>query len=440
MSEETLRREIEERVRALHDLKHRPRPFLPGATPIPYSGRVFDGDEMATLVDSALDFWLTAGPYAARFEREMSEYTGARGTVLVNSGSSANLLAVTALTSPKMDRPLAPGDEVITAAASFPTTVNPIFQTGCVPVFVDVEPSTYNVSPDKIEEAIGPRTRALMLTHTLGNPFDVKRAVELAERHGLYLIEDSCDALGARFDGRMVGTFGDFGTLSFYPAHQMTMGEGGAVLYREARSRVILESFRDWGRDCWCDPGTDNTCGKRFGWQLGSLPEGYDHKYIYSHIGYNLKATDLQAAIGVEQLRKVPSFVERRRHNFAGLLRALTPYQGDLILPEWDPRAEPSWFAFPITVRESAPFSKNELVAFLEGSKIATRSLFCGNLVRQPAYARSQFRVVGDLVNTDRIMNATFFVGVYPGIDDARLDYMTATFTRFFATRAARAR
>jgi CDP-6-deoxy-D-xylo-4-hexulose-3-dehydrase len=439
-NEDTLRREIEERVRALYQLKHRPRPFLPGVTPIPYSGRVFDGDEMATLVESALDFWLTAGPYAARFEREMSEYTGARGTVLVNSGSSANLLAVTALTSPKMERPLSPGDEVITAAASFPTTVNPIFQNGCVPVFVDVEPATYNVSPAKIEEAIGPRTRALVLTHTLGNPFDAPRIAEIAKRHGLFLVEDSCDALGARFDGRRVGSFGDFGTLSFYPAHQMTMGEGGAVLYANAQSRTILESFRDWGRDCWCEPGKDDTCGKRFGWQLGSLPAGYDHKNIYSHIGYNLKATDLQAAIGVEQLRKVPAFVERRRHNFAGLLRALEPFQEELLLPTWDPRAEPSWYSFPITVRDSAPFTKNEIVAFLEESKIATRSLFCGNLVRQPAYERAQFHVVGELPNTERIMNATFMVGVYPGIDDVRLDYMTATFRRFFATRAGRPR
>jgi CDP-6-deoxy-D-xylo-4-hexulose-3-dehydrase len=439
-SEEALRREIEERVRALYRLKHRPRPFLPGVTPIPYSGRVFDDDEMATLVESALDFWLTAGPYAARFEREMSEYTGAHGVVLVNSGSSANLLAVTALTSPKMDRPLSPGDEVITAAASFPTTVNPIFQNGLVPVFVDVEPGNYNVAAVKIEEAIGPRTRALVLTHTLGNPFDAARAVELAQRHGLFLIEDTCDALGARFDGRMVGTFGDFGTLSFYPAHQMTMGEGGAILYGNAKSRTILESLRDWGRDCWCEPGKDDTCGKRFGWQLGSLPAGYDHKNIYSHIGYNLKATDLQAAIGVEQLRKLPAFVERRRHNFASLRKALEPYQEELILPVWDPRAEPSWYAFPVTVRESASFSKNEIVSFLEGSRIATRSLFCGNLVRQPAYERAAYRVVGELANTDRIMNGTFMVGVYPGIDDVRLEYMTATFKRFFEARAGRPR
>jgi CDP-6-deoxy-D-xylo-4-hexulose-3-dehydrase len=440
MSEETLRREIEERVRALHALKHRSRPFLPGVTPIPYSGRVFDGDEMATLVESALDFWLTAGPYAARFEKEMAAYTGARGVVLVNSGSSANLLAVTALTSPKMDRPLVAGDEVITAAASFPTTVNPILQNGLVPVFVDVDPATLNVDVAHLEAAIGPKTRALVLTHTLGNPFDVARIAELANRHGLFLIEDTCDALGATFEGRPVGTFGDFGTLSFYPAHQMTMGEGGAILYRDAKSRVILESFRDWGRDCWCDPGKDDTCGKRFGWQLGSLPAGYDHKYVYSHIGYNLKATDLQAAIGVEQLKKVPSFVERRRHNFLALRRALEPYQDDVQLAEHDPRAEPSWFGFPITVRAAAPFRKNDLVAFLEGAKIATRSLFGGNLTRQPAYARSHFRVVGDLANTDHIMASTFFVGVYPGVDDVRLEYMIDAFRRFFASRSRPAR
>jgi CDP-4-dehydro-6-deoxyglucose reductase, E1 len=436
--EETLRREIAERVRALHALEHRPRPFLPGASYIPYSGRVFGEEELTTLVSSALDFWLTAGPYAARFEREMAAYTGARGVVLVNSGSSANLLAISALTSPRLERPLEAGDEIITAAASFPTTVNPIFQNGLVPVFVDVEPATYNVAAARIEEAIGPRTRALVLTHTLGNPFDAVRIAELAQRHGLDLIEDACDALGARLDGRMVGTFGDLATLSFYPAHQMTMGEGGAVLFREARTRLILESLRDWGRDCWCEPGKDNTCGKRFGWQLGSLPDGYDHKYIYSHIGYNLKATDLQAAVGVEQLRRVPDFVERRRHNFMGLYRALEPFGDSIVLPEWDERAEPSWFAFPITVREGAPFTKNELVAFLEGARIATRSLFCGNLIRQPAYARSKYRVVGELTNTDRIMHATFFVGVYPGIDDARLAYMTDCFRRFFAGQARR--
>jgi CDP-6-deoxy-D-xylo-4-hexulose-3-dehydrase len=320
---------------------------------------------------------------------------------------------------------------VITPAAAFPTTVNPIVQVGCVPVFVDVELGTYNPDPERIERAIGPRTRAIMVAHAVGNPFDAKAYKALADRHGLFLIEDTCDGLGGSLDGKMLGTFGDFGTLSFYPAHQMTTGEGGAVLCNDPARQKLVESFRDWGKDCWCEPGKDNTCGKRFGWQLGRLPEGYDHKYIFSHVGYNLKATDLQAAVGLAQLRRVPSFVARRRENFAGLLQTLEPFQDVLVLPRSDARAEPCWYAFPITVRPEAPFTKNEFVAFLEGRRIATRSLFGGNLLRQPAWDGAQYRIAGSLTNSDTIMTSTFLVGVYPGIDDERLHYMQQTLQAF---------
>jgi CDP-6-deoxy-D-xylo-4-hexulose-3-dehydrase len=428
---ELLRREIIERVRALYVLDHAQSRFIPGETVIPYSGRVFDGTEIEALVHSALDAWITAGPYAAEFERALAVYTGARGAVFVNSGSSANLLALAACTSPKLERPLLPGDEVITPAAGFPTTVSPIVQIGCVPVFVDVELGTYNPDPERIEHAIGPRTRAIMVAHMLGNPFDAVAYKALADRHGLFLIEDTCDALGATLAGRMVGTFGDFGTLSFYPAHQMTTGEGGAVLCRDPARQKIVESFRDWGRDCWCEPGKDNTCGKRFSWRLGGLPEGYDHKYIYSHVGYNLKATDLQAALGLAQLRRVPSFVARRRQNFDGLLRTLEPFEDVLVLPRVEPGAQPSWFGFPITVRAEAPFTKNDFVAFLEDARIATRSLFGGNLLRQPAWEGRAHRVAGGLANSDVIATSTFLVGVFPGIDDERLHYMQQTLRAF---------
>ncbi|MCC6848766.1 MAG: lipopolysaccharide biosynthesis protein RfbH [Deltaproteobacteria bacterium] len=429
-----LRSEIRERVRELHALDHGAQPFVPGETYVAYSGRVFDGSELEALVERALDAWITAGPSAAEFERALAAYTGARSAVFVNSGSSANLLALAACTSPKLDRPLAPGDEVITAAAAFPTTVNPIVQVGCLPVFVDVELGTYNPDPGRIERAIGPRTRAIMVAHAVGNPFDAVAYGALAERHGLFLIEDTCDGLGGTLAGRMLGTFGDFGTLSFYPAHQMTTGEGGAVLCNDPARRRLVESFRDWGKDCWCEPGKDDTCGKRFGWQLGQLPEGYDHKYVFSHLGYNLKATDLQAAVGLAQLRRMPSFVARRRQNFAALLQCLEPFADVLILPRSDARAEPCWYAFPITVRANAPFTKNAFVAFLEERRIATRSLFAGNLLRQPAWTGRRHRVAGSLDNSDTIMTSTFLVGVYPGIDDERLHYLQRTL-RAFLTR-----
>jgi CDP-6-deoxy-D-xylo-4-hexulose-3-dehydrase len=428
---EVLRREILERVRALYALDHAPQPFVPGETFIPYSGRVFDGSEIELLVQSALDAWITAGPYAAEFERALAAYTRARGAVFVNSGSSANLLGLASCTSPKLERPLQAGDEVITPAAGFPTTVNPIVQVGCVPVFVDVELGTYNPDPERIERAIGPRTRAVMLAHAVGNPFDAAAYRALADRHGLFLIEDTCDGLGGSLNGKMLGTFGDCGTLSFYPAHQMTTGEGGAVLCNDPVRQKIVESFRDWGKDCWCEPGKDDTCGKRFGWQLGRLPEGYDHKYIFSHLGYNLKATDLQAALGLAQLRRVPAFVARRRENFAGLLSALEPFADVLVLPRTIAGAEPSWFAFPITVRADAPFTKNDFVAFLEDRRIATRSLFGGNLLRQPAWDGVEHRVADTLANSDTIMASTFLIGVYPGIDDERLQYVQRTLRAF---------
>ena len=399
--------------------------FRPGETVIPVSGKVFDADEMQHLVEASLDFWLTTGRFAAEFEREFARRVGVRHAILVNSGSSANLLALTALTADELgDRALRPGDEVITAAAGFPTTVNPIIQNGLVPVFVDSVIPTYNADPDAIEAAIGPRTRAIMLAHTLGNPFDVDRIKAIAEKNGLWLIEDTCDAVGSTWHGRKVGTFGDLSTISFYPAHHMTMGEGGAVLTGSPPMKKIVESFRDWGRDCWCEPGEDNTCGKRFEWQLGTLPTGYDHKYSYSRIGYNLKLTDMQAAVGVAQLKKLDDFVARRRDNFAYLHAALEPLADVLILPEATPGSDPSWFGFPITMREGVGINRNAVIARLESCGIKTRLLFGGNLTRQPAYASVPFRVVGDLKNADLIMNNTFWVGIFPGLDRPILDYV----------------
>jgi CDP-4-dehydro-6-deoxyglucose reductase, E1 len=403
-----------------------PKPaFIAGQTPVPVSGKVFDADEMQHLVEASLDFWLTTGRFAAQFERDFARWVGVRHAILVNSGSSANLLALTTLTADELGaRALRPGDEVITAAAGFPTTVNPIIQNQLVPVFVDSVIPTYNADPDAIEAAIGPRTRAIMLAHTLGNPFDVDRVKAIAEKHGLWLIEDTCDAVGSTWRGQKAGTFGDLSTVSFYPAHHMTMGEGGAVLTGSPPLKKILESFRDWGRDCWCEPGDDNTCGKRFDWQLGTLPTGYDHKYSYSRIGYNLKLTDMQAAVGVAQLKKLGDFVARRRENFGYLRAALEPLGDVLILPEATAGSDPSWFGFPITVREGVGITRNAVIAWLESRGIKTRLLFGGNLTRQPAYASVPFRVVGDLKNADVIMNSTFWVGIYPGLNRPMLDYV----------------
>jgi len=424
-----LRARILDLVGEYFEAAHPPRKFIPGETPVPVSGRVFDGDEIKSLVDSALDFWLTAGRFAEEFEREFARFIGVRNALLVNSGSSANLVALSCLTSPKLnDRRLRPGDEVITVAAGFPTTVNPILQNGLAPVFVDIEVPTYNVDTSRLEGALSERTRAIMLAHTLGNPFDVTAVTDFAARHGLWLIEDCCDAVGATYGGRMAGTFGDLATASFYPAHHITMGEGGCVLTDRPLLKTLAESFRDWGRDCWCDPGKENTCGKRFDWQLGDLPHGYDHKYIYSHVGYNLKATDLQAAVGVAQLQKLPAFIEARRRNFQYLLDGLRDLEEYFILPRATANSEPSWFGFPMAVRPEAPFTRRQVVQRLEAGKIGTRLLFGGNLVRQPVYRDVPHRIAGDLTNSDFAMNHLFWVGVYPGLTEEMLGYVVDVF------------
>jgi CDP-6-deoxy-D-xylo-4-hexulose-3-dehydrase len=412
----------------------RPAPFVPGESWVPVSGRVFDATELQYLVDASLDFWLTTGRFANQFEREFARTTGVRHAILCNSGSSANLLATSALTSWKHgDRQLRPGDEVITVAAGFPTTVNPAIQHGLIPVFLDVELGTYDIDVRRLEEAVSPKTRAIILAHTLGNPFNIDAITAVARRHDLWLVEDSCDALGSTYRGKPVGTFGDVATVSFYPAHHITMGEGGCVLTNSPRMKTILESFRDWGRDCWCEPGKENTCGKRFDWQLGDLPHGYDHKYIYSHIGYNLKATDMQAAVGVAQLRKLPHFIDRRRHNWRRLHDGLSELSHLFVLPEATEHSDPSWFGFALTVRPDAPFGRRELVQWLDARRIATRQLFAGNLLRQPAYREIQHRVVGDLTHTDIVMQGTFWLGVYPGISDDMVDYMVDSIRHFCA-------
>jgi CDP-6-deoxy-D-xylo-4-hexulose-3-dehydrase len=428
-----LRDRVLDAVRGYHAAAFASRPFEPGTTPIPPSGKVFDAEEMVSLVDSGLDFWLTAGRFAERFEKDFAKRVGLPYSLLVNSGSSANLLAVSTLTSPELgERRLRPGDEVISTASSFPTTINPILQNGAVPVLVDVDIPTYNAPAEKIAAAVGPKTRAIVLAHTLGNPFELDAVKKIADERGLWLIEDCCDALGASFRGKGVGTFGDLATFSFYPAHHITMGEGGAVAASSIRMKKLLESFRDWGRDCWCVPGVDDTCGKRFGWKLGGLPAGYDHKYTYSHIGYNLKATDMQAAVGVAQLGKLDGFIAARRRNFAALKKGLKAFEEHLILPEAAPGAEPSWFGFPLSVRPGAPFGREKLTAFLEGRRIGTRLLFAGNITRQPYFKDVPHRVVGDLTNSDRVMRDTFWIGVHPGIDAPRLDYMVDSFRAFF--------
>jgi CDP-4-dehydro-6-deoxyglucose reductase, E1 len=424
--------QILQQVRDYYLARHRLGAFLPGQTKVPYAGRVFDAEEMVAAVDSILDFWLTLGPQGEAFERELAAAVGVRHALIVNSGSSANLIAFATLTSQQLDRPLSPGDEVVTVAAGFPTTVAPIVQYGCVPVFVDVDLETANVLSERLEDAVGPKTRAIMLAHTLGNPFNLDAVLDVARRHDLYLIEDNCDALGATYRGRRTGTFGDLATQSFYPPHHLTMGEGGAVLTKSGRLKRISESFRDWGRDCWCASGKDNTCGKRFDWQLGDLPHGYDHKYIYSHLGYNLKPLDVQAAIGRQQLRKLPAFVAARRANHARLTSSLASHEEFLTLPRATPHSEPSWFGLLLTVRDGAPFRRAELVRYLEARNVQTRQLFGGNLLRQPAFKNIAHRVVGGLTNTDKIMTDSFFIGVYPGLIPAMLDYMASVLADFF--------
>lgn len=427
-----LRSRILELVREFHDEEWPERTFIPGVSAVPVSGRVFDAEEVATLVDCSLDFWLTTGRFAAEFEARFSEFLGARHAVLCNSGSSANLLAVAALTSHRLgDRRLRPGDEIVTVATGFPTTVNPMVQHGLRPVFVDVELGTYNALPERVAEAIGPRTKAIMMAHTLGNPFPLDHVAALAEKHDLWLVEDNCDALGATFDGRMTGTFGDLATVSFYPAHQLTMGEGGAVVVKRGTHRKLVESFRDWGRDCWCETGMENTCGRRFDWQLGDLPHGYDHKYIYSHIGYNLKLTDMQAAVGVAQMDKLPEFVETRRRNWEYLRSLTAGLEEHFVLPFATPASEPSWFGYCLSVRPEAPFTRHQLVQFLESRKIGTRQLFGGNLTRQPAYEQVDFRVAGDLPNADFVAEHTFWLGVYPGLTAPMVEYMAESLHEF---------
>jgi CDP-6-deoxy-D-xylo-4-hexulose-3-dehydrase len=427
-----LRSQIVDLVAAYHQEAFAARPFIPGASPVPIAGRVFDAQDVQTLVDSALDFWLTAGRYADRFEADFARAFGSRFALLVNSGSSANLLALSCLTSPALgERQLRPGDEVITVAAGFPTTVNPILQNALVPVFVDVTVPTYNIDTTQLEAAHSDRTRAVMIAHTLGNPFDLDAVTAFVKKHNLWLIEDCCDALGATYAGRQVGTFGDLATCSFYPAHHITMGEGGCVMTDRPGLKKLAESFRDWGRDCWCAPGKDNTCGKRFGCQLGQLACGYDHKYTYSHIGYNLKATDMQAAVGVAQLDKLPAFIAARRRNFAHLADGLRDLEEYLLLPRATPAAEPSWFGFALAVRPDAPFTRDRLVRHLEDRRIGTRLLFGGNLVRQPAYRDVPHRVVGTLANSDFVMNHVFWIGVYPGLTTAMLDFVIDTIHSF---------
>ena len=415
-----------------------PRDFIAGVSPIPVSGKVIDASDVSAVVDSALDAWFTTGRFGETFEGNLARFVGVRSASLVNSGSSANLIALSALTSPKLgDRRLSPGDEVITVAAGFPTTVNPIFQNRLVPVFVDVTVPGYEIDVRQLETARSNRTRAVFLAHTLGNVFDLDAVCAFTRKHNLWLIEDCCDALGSTYKGRNVGTFGDIATLSFYPAHHITTGEGGAMLTDKPALQVLIESFRDWGRDCWCEPGRDNTCGKRFDWKLGSLPCGYDHKYIYSHIGYNLKATDMQAALGASQLTKLPEFIARRRANFQHLKTSLAGHEEYLMLPEATAHSNPSWFGFPIGVREDAPFRREELVRALEANKIGTRLLFGGNLLRQPAYQGCEYRVAGELPNTDFVMNNVFWVGVYPGLTASMLDYVAQTITGFIAQSKA---
>lgn len=419
-------------VREYHDEAFAEQQYVLGESQIAYAGRVFDHQELQLLVEASLDFWLTSGRFAQEFEKQFSRYYGLRSASLVNSGSSANLLAITALTSPKLgDRRLMPGDEVITVAAGFPTTINPIFQNNLVPVFVDVQIPTYNVDVSLLEPALSARTKAVILAHTLGNPFEAVAVSEFCRRHGLWLIEDCCDAVGSTIQGRLAGTFGDLATTSFYPAHHITMGEGGCVLTDRPLLRTLVESFRDWGRECWCGPGEDNTCGRRFAWQLGALPCGYDHKYTYSHVGYNLKLTDMQAAVGVAQLAKLPSFIEARKRNFRFLYDALEDLEESLILPQPTPNSAPSWFGFPIAVREDAPFSCRDVVSHLESRRIATRKLFGGNLVRQPAYQDLPFRVAGALDHSDFIMERVFWIGVYPGLTTEMLDHMAQSIRDF---------
>jgi CDP-6-deoxy-D-xylo-4-hexulose-3-dehydrase len=432
MNKDQIRMQIIELVKQYGELATRPPAFEPGQTAVPPSGKVIGAHEMELMVEASLDGWLTTGRFNEAFEKKLAAYLGVDYLVTVNSGSSANLVAFSTLTSPKLgDRAIRQGDEVIGVAAGFPTTVNPILQFGAVPVFVDVELGTYNIDATKIEAAISPKTKAIMLAHTLGNPYNLEAITALCRKYNLWLIEDCCDALGATYNGQLVGTFGDIGTLSFYPAHHITMGEGGAVFTNNPELKLIAESFRDWGRDCYCAPGKDNTCGKRFCWKLGTLPQGYDHKYTYSHLGYNLKITDMQAACALAQMDRLDGFVQARRENFRYLHERLQTCTEHLILPHATPNADPSWFGFPITLKPEAEFSRVDLLTYLDQNKIGTRLLFAGNLTRQPYMVGREYRVSGDLTNTDIVMNQTFWVGVYPGLSHEMLDFIVEKIETF---------
>jgi len=428
-----LRKQILGLVEQYSALQYAEKSFTAGTDVIPPSGKIIGAGELKNMVEASLDGWLTAGRFNEAFEQRLGSFLGAKHVLTTNSGSSANLLAFSALTSPQLgDRAIKPGDEVISVAAGFPTTVNPILQYGAVPVFVDVHIPTYNIDPELIEAAISDKTKAIMLAHTLGNPYDLTKIVHIAKKYNLWLVEDCCDALGSTYDGKLVGSFGDIGTLSFYPAHHITMGEGGAVFTNNSDLKRIIESFRDWGRDCYCQPGKDNTCGKRFGWQLGTLPFGYDHKYTYSHLGYNLKISDMQAACALAQLDRLPGFVEVRKRNFNVLKDRLKTCEEFLILPEATTGSDPSWFGFPITIRDGAGVARVDLLKYLDQYKIGTRLLFAGNLTRQPYFKGHTHRVSGDLTNTDKVMNNTFWVGVYPGLNEDMLNFMVEKLEAFF--------
>jgi CDP-6-deoxy-D-xylo-4-hexulose-3-dehydrase len=433
MIHEEIRSRILDMVKEYYRVKFIDKPFIPGESIVRYAGRIFDENELVSLVDSSLDFWLTAGPHAEAFENELAEFMGSEDAILVNSGSSANLIAISALTSSRLlDRRLKPGDEVITVASGFPTTLAPIIQNKLLPVFVDVSLGSYNAIPEMVERAVSPKTKAIFLAHTLGNPYNVRFITDLVKSRNIWFVEDNCDALGSRYEEKLTGTFGDLSTISFYPAHHITTGEGGCVVTNNEDLARIARSFRDWGRDCYCASGEDSTCGLRFSQQFGDLPIGYDHKYVYSHIGYNLKVTDMQASIGREQLRKLPSFIEKRKVNFSLLYSGLEKFSERIILPVATPNTDPAWFGFLITVRENQNFTRTDLVQFLNNNKIHTRNLFAGNLLRQPAFKDIDRRVVGNLENTDFIMNNTFFIGVYPGLGKEEIDYVLDKFNEFF--------
>jgi len=434
LQEKKLRKKIFKAITDIYKIRKKGCKFYPGVSEIPYAGRIYDEKEIISLVDSSLDFWLTQGRYSNEFERNFKKYLNVKNCLLTNSGSSANLLCLSSLTSHKLKtRQLLLGDEVITTACAFPTTVNPIIQNKFIPVFIDINKETYNIQADKIEKSLSKKTKAIFLAHTMGNPFDIEEAMRVADKYGLWVIEDNCDALGSKYNSKYTGTFGHMASFSFYPAHHITMGEGGAVVCNNDTLIKILKSFRDWGRDCWCETGKDNTCKRRFSQKIGNLPYGYDHKYVYSHIGYNLKLTDMQAAVGVEQLKKLPLFTKLRKRNWAKLYQSLEKYQKYFILPKADENSHPSWFGFVLTVKNGVGFSKNDIVNYLEKNKIATRPLFSGNILKHPAYQNIKYRIYGTLENTDYIMENTFWIGVYPGLNNEKINYIIDVFNKFFS-------